>query len=64
MLTANMWTENGLVNGSLGTVRDIRWEEGKDPSKDLLLAIMVEFDDYKGHFWEDTRTVPVFLATT
>ena len=25
---------------------------------------MVEFDGYKGPFWEDTRTVPVFLATT
>src|SRR5467141_3923552 len=43
---------------------DIRWEEGKDPSKDLPLAMMVEFDGYKGPFWEDTRTVPVFLATT
>jgi ATP-dependent exoDNAse (exonuclease V) alpha subunit len=64
MLTANLWTENGLVNGSLGTIRDIVWEEGKDPSKDLPLAIMVDFDGYKGPFFEDTGTVPVFLATT
>jgi hypothetical protein len=27
-------------------------------------AIMVGFDGYKGPFWEDTRTDPVFLATT
>jgi hypothetical protein len=33
MLTANMWMEDGLVNGPLGTVRDIRWEKGKDPRK-------------------------------
>ena len=64
MLTANAWTENGLVNGSLGTIRDIVWEEGKDPSKDLPLAIMVEFDGYKGPFFGDTRTVPVFHTTT
>ena len=33
-------------------------------TKDLPFAIMVEFGGYKGPFWEDTRTVPVFLATT
>ena len=60
MLTANLWTENGFVNGSLGTIRDIVWEEGKDPSKDLPLAIMVEFDSYKGPFFEDTG--PLFLC--
>ena len=65
MLTANLWTENGLVNGSLGTIRDIVWGKSiTSPSKDLPLAIMVEFDSYKGPFFEDTGTVPVFLATT
>ena len=29
ILTA-IWAENSLVNGSLGTIRDIVWEEGKD----------------------------------
>lgn len=64
MLTTNLWVENGLVNGSQGKVRDIVWEEGKDPSKDLPLAIMVEFDQYKGPFFEDTNTVPIFTSTT
>jgi hypothetical protein len=51
-LTANLWAENSLVNGSLGTIRDIVWEEGKDLSKDLPLT-MVEFYGYKGPFFED-----------
>jgi hypothetical protein len=37
------------------------WEEGKTQD-DLPLAIMVDFDGYKGPFFEDTRTVPAFLA--
>jgi hypothetical protein len=53
MLTANCFESNDLVNGSLGTIHNIGWEEGKGPSNDLPLAIM---------FFEDTRTVPVFLA--
>jgi ATP-dependent DNA helicase PIF1 len=64
MLSVNLWTDNGLVNGSLGTIRDIVWEEGKDPSKHLPLTITAEFGSYNGPFFEDTRTVPIFSATT
>lgn len=46
--TDNIWVENGLVNGSMGTVRDVVWNEGQDPIKDMPTAIMVEVDDYDG----------------
>jgi hypothetical protein len=31
MLRANLWTEIGLVNGSMGTVHEIIFEEGQSP---------------------------------
>jgi ATP-dependent DNA helicase PIF1 len=48
MLRANLWVEKGLVNGSLGYIRDIIYEPGTAPPNDVPLAIMVEFDNYSG----------------
>ena len=45
MLTANIWTEAGLVNGSMGIVHDIIFEQAP-PS--LPAAVFIEFDAYKG----------------
>ena len=68
MLTRNLWVEKGLVNGAMGTVRDISWKEGKDPSKDLPEAIMVQFDNYHGPFFAEDADgsgfVPIFPSTT
>jgi ATP-dependent exoDNAse (exonuclease V) alpha subunit len=68
MLTRNLWVEKGLVNGAMGTVRDISWKEGQDPSKDLPEAIMVQFDNYRGPFFAEDADgsgfVPIFPSTT
>src|SRR5882757_5019911 len=61
MLTDNIWVENGLVNGSMGTGRDIIWNEGQDPIKDMPTAIMVEVDD--GPKFPGTNYIPIFPVT-
>jgi ATP-dependent DNA helicase PIF1 len=63
MLTDNIWVENGLVNGSMGTVKDIVWNEGQDPIKDMPTAIMVEVDDYNGPKFPGTNYIPIFPVT-
>jgi ATP-dependent exoDNAse (exonuclease V) alpha subunit len=60
MLTDNIWVENGLVNGSMGTVRDVVWNEGQDPIKDMPTAIMVEVDEYDGPKFPGTNYIPIF----
>jgi hypothetical protein len=48
MLTRNLWTNVGLVNGARGTVHDISWKDGADALRDPPEVIMVAFDDYDG----------------
>lgn len=45
MLTANLWTEVGLVNGAMGTIKAICYQTGKAPP-DLPTAVTVKFDTY------------------
>lgn len=47
MLRKNLQVEAGLVNGALGNVKDIIFEEGRRPPS-LPLAVIVEFDKYTG----------------
>ena len=63
MLTDNIWVENGLVNGSMATVKDIVWNEGQDPTKDMPTAIMVEVDGYDGSKFPGTNYIPIFSVT-
>ncbi len=67
MITDNLWTEAGLVNGSIGHVREIIYSPGKMP-RDLPLAVMVEVPGYTGpSFFSDDESkrnlVPVVPVT-
>lgn len=57
MLRKNLDVARGLVNGSLGTVREIIFKRGERPPS-LPQVIMVEFDRFTGPFIRD-RLYPV-----
>ena len=44
MITANLWTERGITNGTTGTIRHIIYTEGACPPS-LPLAVIVELDE-------------------
>lgn len=62
MLTSNLWVENGLVNGSMGTVHDLVWKPGSDPSISSPFVILCKFDNYdlERPTYGDTGAVPIF----
>lgn len=66
MLTRNLWTELGLCNGALGTVRHVIYAEGHSPPV-LPIAIIVQFDkkDYSGPSFCDSiaNCVPIYPVT-
>ena len=57
MLTANVWTQVGLVNGAVGTVVAICYNRGQSPPS-LPVAVTVKFDSYTGPVLPD-GTVPI-----
>ena len=61
MLSCNLWTERGLVNGSMGTVAAILYHSGGPP--DLPIAVMVQFDKYSRPTWGGARCVPIAPVT-
>lgn len=57
MLRRNLWTEGGLVNGSIGTIRAIVYNNGKEPPEQPTY-ILVEFDSYNGPYFFE-RCFPI-----
>jgi ATP-dependent DNA helicase PIF1 len=46
MLTTNLWTEAGLVNGATGIVQDLLFEEDQGPPF-LPITVLISFENYK-----------------
>jgi ATP-dependent DNA helicase PIF1 len=64
MMISNIWTEIGLVNGTLGTVTDISWAVGSNPSVDIPFVILMKVDSCNGPQFPglDSGVVPIFTA--
>ena len=66
ILSWNLCTEEGLVNGSMGTVHSILWDDSVTDSKTMPAIIMVDFS-YSGPASVDvdgTHVVPILPKTT
>jgi hypothetical protein len=57
MLTANIWIEASLVNGSMETIQDIIFKGQGPPS--LPIAVLINFDNYEGPTISNTEGVKV-----
>ncbi len=59
MLMLNLWTEAGLINGSMGIVQDILFEEQGPPA--LPTAVFFKFEKYNGLIIRDREGNKVVL---
>jgi ATP-dependent DNA helicase PIF1 len=63
MLTRNLWVTCGLVNGSIGTVQGIVFEDGHKPPN-LPQAVLVNFPSFKGVPLQPNNVVPITPLTS
>eukprot|EP01018_Ginkgo_biloba_P020723 Gb_33222 [translate_table: standard] len=64
MLTPNLWTDAGLVNGALGTVQQIVYALGLIPPSPPSYVV-VDFDNYIGSVWDPVMpmSIPIVPIT-
>ncbi|THZ18028.1 hypothetical protein D6C91_05668 [Aureobasidium pullulans] len=68
MVMENLSIHDGVVNGSFGTVKDIRWRQGEVPRRDPPYAVLVELDNHTGRTLpnplpDGSRVIPIFRST-
>ena len=65
MLRINLWTKKNLVNGAIGTVRDIVYKPNQRPPQNNPYVIIVHFPGYIGPqlLEQDAKIVPIFMHT-
>lgn len=59
MLRSNLWVENGLVNGALGYVEDIIYEENYSPPDQMPRVIMVRFENCCPSTYANSGCIPI-----
>ncbi|KAK3911536.1 ATP-dependent DNA helicase [Frankliniella fusca] len=59
MLKRNLWTKKGLVNGTMGTLVDILYDEDNEPPFGTPRILMCQFDNYKGPGIGPNNLVPI-----
>ena len=61
MLTSNLWTDAGLVNGALGVIQQIVYNPGSSPPEPPTY-VLIKFDNYVGVPWDES--FPQFVPIT
>ena len=61
ILSINLWTENRLMNSSIGTVEDILQDIGQDLSIDILSLLFICFSKYSGLDFSSYRSKIILI---